>query len=99
MISDSGTITEESSILNFPAITVRNSHERPEGMDAGVLIMSGLNKERVLNSISVMLEDFKDKDFKINNIQDFGDINVSKKILKIVLSYIDYINSNVWKKN
>ena len=99
VISDSGTITEESSILNFPAITVRNSHERPEGMDAGVLIMTGLNKERVLNSISVILEDFKDKDFKINNIQDFGDINVSKKILKIVLSYVDYINSNVWKKN
>ena len=61
VISDSGTITEESSLLKFPAITIRNSHERPEGMDAGVLIMSGLEKERVLHSIEIMIKDLKDR--------------------------------------
>ena len=99
VISDSGTITEESSILNFPAITIRNSHERPEGMDAGILIMSGLKKDRVLHSLSVMIKDFEDNRIKVQSIQDFGDLNISKKILKIVLSYTDFINSNVWKKN
>ena len=99
VISDSGTITEESSILNFPAITIRNSHERPEGMDAGILIMSGLKKDRVLHSLSVTIKNYKDNKTKSCSIQDFGDLNISEKILKIVLSYTDFVDSNVWKKN
>ena len=96
-ISDSGTITEESSILNFPAITIRNSHERPEGMDAGVLIMSGLNKEKVYSAVeqSVISK-------KINNIPnkviDYGNNKVSEQVSKIIFSYIEYVNRNTWKK-
>ena len=98
-ISDSGTITEEASILNLPAVTIRNSHERPEGMDAGTLMMSGLTKERVLESLSVTLNhhDRSRREFSI--IDDYKSTNISKKILRIVLSYINYINSNTWKKD
>jgi UDP-N-acetylglucosamine 2-epimerase len=95
VISDSGTITEESSILGFPAIMIRNSHERPEGMDQGVLIMSGLKKERVLESISATLNN----DFLHPIVEDYNYENVSGKVLKIILSYIDYVNREVWKKN
>ena len=95
VISDSGTITEESSILGFPAIMIRNSHERPEGMDQGVLIMSGLKKERVLESISATL----DNDLPHSVVEDYNHENVSGKVLKIILSYIDYVNREVWKKN
>ena len=94
VISDSGTITEESSILGFPAIMIRNSHERPEGMDQGVLIMSGLEKERVLECVEVTLE----TKFTQPIVQDYNQENVSNKVLKIILSYIDYVNREVWKK-
>jgi len=94
VISDSGTITEESSILGFPAIMIRNSHERPEGMDQGVLIMSGLKKERVIECIDVTLK----IDFNQPTVQDYNQANVSDKVLKIILSYIDYVNREVWKK-
>ncbi len=99
VISDSGTITEESSILNFPAITIRQAHERPEGMDEGVLIMSGLKREFVLNAIEVVTSqhNYSKRQFKIVN--DYDVDNVSKKVVRIVLSYIDYINRNVWKKH
>ena len=96
-ISDSGTITEESSLLNFPAITIRNSHERPEGMDAGVLIMSGLNKEKVLSAIELTISANKNKptDYRIS---DYDNLNVSNQISKIIFSYIEFINKNTWKK-
>ena len=96
-ISDSGTITEESSLLNFPAITIRNSHERPEGMDAGVLIMSGLNKEKVLSAIELTINANKNKptDYRIS---DYENLNVSNQISKIIFSYIEFINKNIWKK-
>ena len=96
VISDSGTITEEASILNIPAITIRNSHERPEGMDNGVLIMSGLKKDRVLNSIETLILQSNEK-FKSSLVNDYS-YNISKKISRIIISYIDYINKNVWKK-
>lgn len=95
VISDSGTITEESSILGFPAIMVRNSHERPEGMDQGVLIMSGLKKDRVLEALNVTLS----SDFTQPIVDDYNHENVSTKVLKVILSYIDYVNREVWKKN
>ena len=97
VISDSGTITEESSILGFPAIMIRKAHERPEGMDEGTLIMSGLEKERVLESINVMVS--QNKKFTSNIIKDYNVENVSIKVTRIILSYIDYVNRTVWKKD
>ena len=97
VLSDSGTITEESSLLGFPAITIRQSHERPEGMDSGVLIMSGLKKERVLQSVQIAIEQFKSLS-KPTSVSDYEVYDVSKKVLKIVVSYIDYINRTTWQK-
>jgi UDP-N-acetylglucosamine 2-epimerase (non-hydrolysing) len=97
VLSDSGTITEESSILNFPAIMIRQAHERPEGMDEGILIMSGLNKTDVIRAINIVTSfDYSSKDFKI--VDDYNVDNFSKKIVNIVHSYIDYINRTVWYK-
>lgn len=96
-ISDSGTITEEASILEFPAITIRNSHERPEGMDSGVLIMSGLNKEKVLSAIDITLASNKNQN-QNPKITDYQNLDVSNQVNKIIFSYIEYINKNVWKK-
>lgn len=97
VISDSGTITEESSILSFPAITIRNAHERPEGMDEGTLIMSGLNPKRAMEAIKITIDQFNDqKPFSI--VKDYDVDNVSQKVVKIIHSYTDYINRTVWKK-
>jgi len=98
VISDSGTITEESSILKFPAIMIRQAHERPEGMDEGTLIMSGLKKDRIIESIDIVTKLYDDG--KIPNIiDDYNVDNVSQKVVKIIFSYIDYVNRNVWKKD
>ena len=96
VISDSGTITEESSILSFPAIMIRKAHERPEGMDEGTLIMSGLKSERILESIEVVTKQHKKMSPQI--IKDYDVDNVSIKVTRIILSYIDYVNRTVWKK-
>jgi len=98
VISDSGTITEESSILNFPAITIRQAHERPEGMDEGTLIMSGLESKRILESIQIVTSHHDRSIRKFKLVGDYDVDNFSFKILRIVLSYIDYINRNVWRK-
>ena len=98
IISDSGTITEESSLLNLPSITIRNAHERPEGMDEGTLIMCGLKKERVLEAIEIVIKQNSIGDFSVSQIKDYQSKIVSKKILRIVLSYTDYINRTVWHK-
>jgi UDP-N-acetylglucosamine 2-epimerase (non-hydrolysing) len=98
VISDSGTITEESSILQFPAITIRQAHERPEGMDEGALIMAGLNRERILQSIDVVTTQTINKQNIIHSVSDYDADNVSKKIVRIILSYTDYINRTVWRK-
>lgn len=98
VISDSGTITEEASIMNLPAITIRQAHERPEGMDEGTLIMSGLKKDRVIESIKVVTEQFQENNSAIRMVKDYEIDNVSKKVLRIILSYTDYINRTVWKK-
>jgi len=99
VISDSGTITEESSILHFPAITIRQAHERPEGMDEASVIMTGLSKERILNSIDVVTIHFAEGVDTIHSIPDYEVDNVSKKVLRIILSYTDYINRTVWHKD
>ncbi|MBI4656294.1 MAG: UDP-N-acetylglucosamine 2-epimerase (non-hydrolyzing) [Elusimicrobia bacterium] len=98
VLSDSGTITEESSILNIPAVTIRQAHERPEGMDEGILIMCGLKAERVLESVEIVVrQHFRDKrNFRL--VPDYDTDNVSKKVLHIIMSYTDYVNRTVWKK-
>lgn len=98
VISDSGTITEESSLLNLPAITIRSAHERPEGMDAGTLVMSGLKKERVLQAVEVILAQYQRGEQTIGRVSDYDAGAVSKKVLRIVLSYTDYVNRTVWAK-
>ena len=97
-LSDSGTVTEEASILGFPAITIRNMHERPEGMDAGTLIMSGLREDNIMDAVDVTIECHKRSPKKSFEVPDYKMMNVSDNILKIVYSYTDYVNRNVWKK-
>jgi UDP-N-acetylglucosamine 2-epimerase (non-hydrolysing) len=99
VISDSGTITEESSILGFPAITIRQAHERPEGMDEGTLIMSGLESENVLNSIDIVTKQVSKNHNRFNIVDDYNVDNVSDKVVRIIMSYTDYINRTVWKKS
>ena len=98
VVSDSGTITEEASLLNLPAVTIRNAHERPEGMDVGTLIMSGLKKEGVLDAIRVIVAQHQKKDRVFLPVMDYEAGPVSKKLLRIVLSYVSYINRTVWSK-
>ncbi len=98
VVSDSGTITEEASLLNLPAITIRNAHERPEGMDVGTLIMSGLKKERVLDAVRVITSQHKKGSRVMSAVQDYEAGSVSKQILRVVLSYVDYVNRTVWSK-
>ena len=97
-ISDSGTITEESSILNFPAIMIRQAHERPEGMDEGTLIMCGLKSDDILSAIEIVTKQFEENANALHMVQDYNSDNVSKKAVRIIVSYIDYINRTVWKK-
>jgi len=97
VVSDSGTITEEASILGFPAVTIRQAHERPEGMDEGTLIMCGLRPERVLEAIEVVTSQAKEGPFRL--VQDYEPQNVSQKVVRIILSYVDYVNRTVWSDN
>lgn len=99
VISDSGTITEESSLLNLPAITIRNAHERPEGMDVGTLIMAGLKKNPVLEAVRVVVSQHDRKTRTMEPVRDYEAKSVSKQILRIVMSYTDYINRTVWRKS
>lgn len=98
VLSDSGTITEEASLLNLPAITIRNAHERPEGMDEGTLIMSGLRKERVLDAVRVVTSQHDRSLRVIPVVKDYQAGPVSKQVVRVVLSYTDYINRTVWSK-
>ena len=98
VISDSGTITEESSILHFPAITIRQTHERPEGMDEGTLVMTGLNSGSILDSIDAVTSQYAENKNTIHSIPDYAADNVSKKVVRIILSYTDYVNRTVWHK-
>jgi len=98
VLSDSGTITEEASLLNLPAITIRNAHERPEGMDEGTLIMSGLKKDRVLDAVRVVTSQHDSARRVIPVVKDYQAGPVSKQVVRVVLSYTDYINRTVWSK-
>lgn len=99
VISDSGTITEESSILNFPAVTIRQTHERPEGMDEGTLIMCGLEAESVIAAIEVVMKQASLCSERFTVIDDYDVSNVSQKVLRIIFSYSEYVNRTVWKKS
>lgn len=97
VLSDSGTITEESSILDFPAVTIRNAHERPEGMDEGTLIMCGLDAKRVIEAVeTVRLHHDSERVFGI--VHDYEATNVSRKVVRLILSYTQYVNQTVWRK-
>ena len=102
VVSDSGTITEESSLLRFPAVMIREAHERPEGMDVGTLVMSGLRPERVLDSVRVVTEQVRRLSALSSEwpdtVPDYEVDRVSDKVVRIILSYTDYVNRTVWSK-
>jgi UDP-N-acetylglucosamine 2-epimerase len=98
VVSDSGTISEEGSLLNLPAITIRNAHERPEGMDVGTLIMSGLKKARVLDAVRVIISQHDKNKRVMDSVEDYEGGPVSKQLLRVVMSYVDYVNRTVWSK-
>ncbi len=98
VLSDSGTITEESSILKFPALNIRDAHERPEGFEEAAVMMTGINKERVFQSLRILENDIKSNFSSIKTVNDYNIDNVSEKVVKIILSYIDHVNEFVWRK-
>ena len=96
VLSDSGTISEESSILKFRALNLREAHERPEAMEEASVMMVGLKKERILQGLEILETQEKDT---LREVYDYSMPNVSDKVLRIILSYTDYINRNVWRKD
>ncbi|MDA9842444.1 UDP-N-acetylglucosamine 2-epimerase (non-hydrolyzing) [Gammaproteobacteria bacterium] len=98
VLSDSGTINEEASILNFPAINIREAHERPEGMEEATVMMTGIDADKILQSLAILESQINNNNFEIREVADYKMPNVSIKVTRIIQSYTDYVNKVVWKK-
>jgi UDP-N-acetylglucosamine 2-epimerase (non-hydrolysing) len=99
VLSDSGSLTEEAALLNLPAVAIRDAHERPEGMDEGTVVMSGLEPDRVVQAVELVTA-HHDRDRRVfRPVIDYEPTNVSKKVVRIILSYTDYVHSRVWLRS
>lgn len=97
VVSDSGTISEESNLLGFPAVTLRTTHERPEGMDEGAVVMTGWDVDAIVAGVKTVMRHHREG-FRSQMVHDYAGGKVSSKVVRIILSYIDYVNYYVWRK-